>query len=115
MDREKAARWVQHFCEVLNQPEPDDPVNPPQVENILDIDISPPIEAKVESAIKAMKGGKAAWIDSNHAEMLKADLGTSCKVLTDLFRHISEKDLIPGDWNKKPYRSEPQERQPPEL
>jgi len=32
--------------------------------------------------------------------MLKADLGTSSKVLTDLFKDIWETDAIPDDWTK---------------
>lgn len=47
-----------------------------------------------------MKNGNTAGIDSIRAEMLKADLDTSCKVLTDLFRNIWEQETIPDDWNK---------------
>ena len=47
-----------------------------------------------------MKSGKAAGIDSIHAEMLKADLCTLTKVLADLFRNIWEKDIILDDWSK---------------
>lgn len=32
--------------------------------------------------------------------MLKADLITSTKVLTDLFRSIWEEETIPSDWDK---------------
>lgn len=44
-----------------------------------------------------MKCGKAAGIDFIHAEMLKADLDTSTKVFTDLFRNTWEKDTVPED------------------
>ena len=99
-ERDQAARWVQHFREVLNRPEPDDLADPPPAEDVLNINTSPPTEAEVRCAIKAMKSGKAPGIDSIHAEMLKADLGTSTKVLTDLFRDIWETDTLPGDWTK---------------
>ena len=47
-----------------------------------------------------MKSGKAPGIDSIHAEMLKADIEASTKILTDLFRTIWTKDTIPADWTK---------------
>ena len=31
-EREQAARWVQHFEEVLNQPDPEEPADPPPSE-----------------------------------------------------------------------------------
>ncbi|KAL9953192.1 hypothetical protein ACROYT_G040569 [Oculina patagonica] len=46
-EREQAARWVQHFGEVLNRPEPDDPADPPPAEDVININISPPTEAEV--------------------------------------------------------------------
>ena len=67
---------------------------------MLNINISPPNETEVKCAIKATKSGKAAGSDSIHAEMLKADLNTSVKILTDLFRNIWNKNVIPEDWAK---------------
>ncbi|XP_030638825.1 uncharacterized protein LOC115819438 [Chanos chanos] len=58
-----------------------------------------PIRPKI-SRVKTTKNGKAAGIDSIHAEMLKADLDTSVKVLTDLFRNIWDRNVIPEDWAK---------------
>lgn len=78
-----------------SHPSPDDPVDHPPADNILHIDTNPTSEVDVRLAIKAMKNGKAADIDAIHAEMLKADLHTSTKVLTGLFRKIWEKDVIP--------------------
>ena len=85
-EQEQTTRWVKHFCEVLSFPEPDDPANPPLAEDAPNIDTSPPTHEEVKCAIQAMKGGKAAGIDAIHAKMLKADLTTSTKVLTELFR-----------------------------
>lgn len=78
-EHEQTARWAQHFREVLNCPEPDDPANPPLAEDVHNIDTSPPTHEEVKCAIQAMKGGKAAGIDAIHTEMLKADLTTSTK------------------------------------
>ena len=101
-ERNQAARWVQHFQEVLNRPEPDGPANPPPVDDALEINTSPPTEVKVtcRTAIKAMKSGKAPGIDFIHAEMLKVDIETSTKILTNLFTTIWTKDTIPADWTK---------------
>lgn len=39
-------------------------------------------------------------MDAIHAELLKADILTSTKVLTDLFQNIWNSDTIPEDWSK---------------
>lgn len=98
-DREQANRRVQHFCEILYRPEPEEPANPPPTVDVLDIDISPPTKAEVRCAIKALKNGKAAGIDTIHAGILKADLTTPTRVLTNLF-NIWNKDIISEDWSK---------------
>ena len=49
-EREHAARWVQHFKEVLNHPDLVEPVN-----------TDPPAGKEVRNAINAMKSGKNIW------------------------------------------------------
>ena len=83
----QAARWAQHFEEVLNQPEPNETADPDPWDEV-DINISPPSQAEVETAVKAMKGGKAPGIDSLQAELLKADVTSASMVFTDLFAKI---------------------------
>ncbi|XP_063408909.1 uncharacterized protein LOC134692390 [Mytilus trossulus] len=46
------------------------------------------------------QAGKAPDIDSIHAEMLKADLETSSRVLHNLFLVIWKEGDIPSDWSK---------------
>ena len=46
-ERSQAAKWVQHFQEVLNRPEPDGPANPPPADDVLELNISPPTEVEV--------------------------------------------------------------------
>jgi hypothetical protein len=99
-ESEQADRWVQHFQEVLNRPDPDDPADPEEAEIILDIDTSEPTEAEVTAAIRRMKSGKAAGIDSIHAEMMQADMVTSTRVLTALFSKVWSDEAIPADWCK---------------
>lgn len=98
-EREQAARWVQHFKEVLNWPEPNEPADP-ELSNDIAIKTGPPSQAEVETAIKAMKNGKAPGINLLQAELLKADITTASMVLTDLFAKIWEYEVIPKDWSK---------------
>ena len=72
---------------MLNPPEPYKPADPDPSDDI-NINISPPSQAEVETAIKAMKSGKAPGIDSLQAELLKADVITASMVFTDLFAKI---------------------------
>ena len=79
-----ADRWVEHFYEVLNHPQPDEPADPPPpppAPDYLNIDIRPPTKAEVRNDIKAMKSGKASGIDTIRAEILKTDLSTPTRIL----------------------------------
>jgi len=96
-EREQAARWVQHFEEVLNRPDPEEPADPPSSESYLDIDTCPPGIAEVRSAIENMKNGKAPEIDSLQAKLLEADISTTSRLLTDLFSKIRKREVIPKD------------------
>ncbi|XP_013384015.1 uncharacterized protein LOC106154262 [Lingula anatina] len=46
-ERKQAARWVQHFKEVLNHPDPSEPANPTPADGILDINTDPPTREEV--------------------------------------------------------------------
>ena len=89
-------RWVQHFEELLTRPEPNEPADPDPSDDI-DINISPPSQAEVETAIKAMKSGKAPGIDSLQAELLSADVTTASMVFNDLLAKIWNHETIPKD------------------
>ena len=54
----------------------------------------------LETAIKAMKSGKAPGIDPLQAELFKADVITASKVFTDLFAKIWDHETIPKDLSK---------------
>ncbi|CAH1245879.1 Hypp7594 [Branchiostoma lanceolatum] len=98
-EKEQAERWAQHFEEVLNRPEPDEPVDPTPSEDI-PINTDPPSHEEVETAIKAMKNRKAPGIDAIQAKPLRADCATATLLLTDLFAKIWEHEVIPQDWSK---------------
>ncbi|CAC5396277.1 unnamed protein product [Mytilus coruscus] len=99
-EREQEERCVQHFKEVLNCPERDVIANSEILEDDLNINTEPPSIEEVRNTIKSLKTGKAPGIDSIHAEMLKADLDTSSKVLHNLFLVIWKEGDIPSDWSK---------------
>ena len=84
----------------LNRPDTEKPANPSSSASYLDISTSPPGIAEVRSAIEAMKNGKAPGIDSLQAELLKADVVTSSRLLTDLFGKIWEQEFVSKDWSK---------------
>ena len=99
-EREKAERWVEHFKEVLNRPEPMIIANPENAPNDLEINIDIPNEAEVRKAIESLKPNKAPGIDLINAEIIKADIESSTKYLTDLFHAIWREETIPEDWCK---------------
>ncbi len=99
-EREKADRWVEHFKEVLNRPEPLIIADPESAEADLDINIDAPTDAEVRRAIESLKSNKSPGIDLIQAEILKADLDTSTKYLSDLFRAIWMEETVPEDWCK---------------
>ncbi len=69
-------------------------------DDILEINSNPPESVEVKVSIQSLKSGKACGIDAIYAEMLKADILTSARVLTDLFQDIWNSDTIPEDWSK---------------
>lgn len=99
-EQEQAAKWVQHFREVLNHPQPAEPAHPQPVQDPLNIDISLPRASEMMEAIQSMKNGKAPGADCIHAKMLKATPNTTTTALADLFRTIWENETIPSDWDK---------------
>lgn len=99
-EREQTARWVHHFRDVLNHPQPVEPAHPQPVQDPLNIDISPPRANEIMEAIQSMKNRKAPGADCIHAEMLKATPTTITTALADLFRTIWESETIPSNWDK---------------
>ena len=86
-EKEQAARWVEHFKEVPNRPQPNEAANPEPSDG-LNINTDPPSRAEVETVIKPLKNGNAPGIDSLQAEVLKADTTTASLGLSDLFTNI---------------------------
>ena len=99
-EKEQRERWKQHFQEVLNRPEPEEPAEPEPAVTNLEIETAAPKEAEVLEAVLAMKNNKAPGIDMIQAEMLKVDPKLSSKVLTEFFKKVWDGETIPGDWSK---------------
>ena len=93
-------RWQEHFDNVLNRP---DPVAPAVVDdrqpNEIDVRDECITRQEIKQALKNMKNGKAAGMDTITTELLKADIETTACVLEDLFRTVWETEEILEDWN----------------
>merc|ERR1719354_365218 len=74
--------------------------NPENAPNDLEINIDIPNEAEVRKAIESLKPNKAPGIDLINAEIIKAEIESSTKYLTDLFHAIWREETIPEDWCK---------------
>ena len=57
-EKDQAERWVEHFKQVLNHPDPDETANIEPAETPLDIDLDPPNVNEVRKAILTLKSGK---------------------------------------------------------
>ncbi|CAI2734940.1 unnamed protein product [Schistosoma spindalis] len=97
---EQRNRWVEHFKELLNRPAP---LNPPNIEAALTdlpIDVGAPTIEEISMAIRQIKSGKAAGLDSIPAEALKADVAATARILQTLFRKIWDEEQVPKDWKE---------------
>ena len=94
-------RWKEHFNNVLNRPQPDNPLIVENDDNIID-EINTGVIDKEEiiKAMKKLKNGKSGGIDSITTEILKADMTITVKYLEKLFAAIWINETIPADWNK---------------
>ncbi len=79
---ESRKRWKEHFREVLNREEPENPIsftdleNEEHQDNITEIKQEPTLLEikKGHKIIQLLKNGKSSGIDSITAELLKADI-----------------------------------------
>ena len=97
-EEEIRQRWQEHFDNVLNRPEPVAPaVVDDRTPNEIDVSDECITRQEIKQALKNMKNGKAAGMDSITTELLKADMDTTACVLEDLFRTVWESKEIPED------------------
>ncbi len=103
---ESRKRWKEHFTEVLNRDEPENPIiltdleNEEHLDNITEIDDQEPTLLEIKRAIRLLKNGKSSGIDSITAELLKADINFATEIIHNLFKNIWAKETIPKNWKK---------------
>ena len=99
---EKVKRWREHFQVLLNRPNPaqldDELFNDSTAQTNNDISDHPPDFDEVDYAVKKLKSGKAAGIDSIPAEALKAGGQVLTERLTSLIHAIWDLEIVPQDW-----------------
>ena len=103
---EVQARWTEHFKEVLNRDQPENPVLSDEVyelelnDVIEEISISEPTLGEVKQAIKRLKNGKAPGTDSITAELLKANIEFSATKIHQLLGKVWTFEKIPQPWKQ---------------
>ena len=97
---EKASRWREHFCELLNRPAPANPIIDDELPWNGDLDVvsDAPSKQEVEMAIRSMKSGKAAGEDGLPPEFWKCGGESLVDALTDLLNEVWRVGCIPVDW-----------------
>ena len=99
-------RWTEHFKEVLNRGEPENPVLSDEVyeselgDIIEEISVSEPTLAEVKQAIKRLKNEKAPETDSITAELLKANIEFSATKIHRLLGKVWTVEKIPQPWRQ---------------
>ena len=91
-------RWMEHFGEVLNRPEPEERPDIPDAESDPGIRTDPPSRQEIKDAVKRLKANKAPGPDGIPPEAFKADINTSVEALHKVFSNIWEKEDIPTEW-----------------
>lgn len=94
-------RWKEHFSNVLNRTQPENPLIVENEENLIEeINTGVIDREEIIKAMKKLKNGKSGGIDGITAEILKADMTTTVKYLEKLFKAIWNTETIPTEWNK---------------
>ena len=98
---ERKKRWKEHFEEILNRPQPENPIVVVNEGNeIKEINIGLISKDEISKAMKKLKNGKSGGIDGITTEILKADIVTTVQCLEKLFAAIWDQETVPTEWNK---------------
>ncbi|KAI8498288.1 hypothetical protein Bbelb_242320 [Branchiostoma belcheri] len=97
---EQDLRWMEHFQETLNQPNPDTLFDFATEEpaETLEVCEEPIRREETAEAIKALKNNKAAGLDEISAEMLKHGGESTVEMLTRLMNRCWQEGQVPRDW-----------------
>ena len=99
-ERGQMSRWAEHFNELLNRPEPQDPPDIPPAHIDLPISDEAPSMDEILAAIAQLKRGKAAGPDNIPPEALKADPVATATVLHQLFVKMWSSEQVPNAWKE---------------
>ena len=96
------SRWVEHFKEILNQPEPPSTFDFTKENRAapLDVQTSEITREETLEAIGALKNNRAAGWDEITGEMLKHGGEDLVTKLTELLNSCWEKQDVPRDWQQ---------------
>ncbi|XP_060080646.1 uncharacterized protein LOC132560005 [Ylistrum balloti] len=101
---EVLSRWTEHFQEILNREEPQDPItenDEVELDDIYEeISVDMPSTEEVQRAIKKLRNGKSPGIDSITAELIKANTNFPITNIHELMEAIWREEQIPESWKK---------------
>ena len=101
---EVIARWVEHFEELLNREEPDNPITEAEGEGERSPDAEEEVEAptveEILRAIKKLPNNKAAGIDGIPGELFKFGGEAVQRQLARLIQEVWNRETIPGEWEE---------------
>ena len=101
-ETEQNDRWVEHFKETLNQPEPVELLAFHEGENIPELNVNTDQIStwEVENSIRKLKNNKSAGMDRIPAELLKSGGSILKNKLQMLCNSCWERKSVPQDWKK---------------
>ena len=101
-EEEQNKRWVEHFKEILNQPEPTETFDFPEEENCQQLDVKTGIieEDEMNKAINRLKNNKSPGTDQIPAEILKHGGPKLREKLTNLCNLCWKEQQVPEEWKK---------------
>jgi endonuclease/exonuclease/phosphatase family metal-dependent hydrolase len=101
-EREQAARWIEHFEKVLNQPEPNEVFQFDNIEKAQTLKMKKGefTVAELRQALKQLRNGKAAGEDGIAPEMLKHCDELSELYLLKLCNEVWNSEKVPSSWRK---------------
>ena len=96
-EEEIKERWKEYFSELLNRPDPRNPLEDQEANHEALVDIT---EDEIIAAIKHLKNNKAAGVDNICAELLKNGGPILQAKLVDLFKLIWAEERLPEEWEE---------------
>ena len=94
-------RWKEYFSELLNRPDPEEPVE--NVEEMNEEEVQGWTDIEVRAAINRLKNHKAAGTDGIVAELLKHGGNELLDEVVRQFMRIWEEERMPDEWEKGIY------------